>query len=138
MGAWGEFMVLGTENKIFHHFVCCLSKGKEMDKVFIPKLWTNGFFRFYLSRRTISAVASIPVLYLNDADGITREDRRKMLDKLGARLNEESYKEFGDPEIAAKIQQYELAYRMQTAVPEITDPFKRAGINCKNVWTGNV
>ena len=43
-----------------------------------------------------------------------------MLDKVAA-LNEESYKEFGDPEINTKIQQYEMAYRMQTAVPEITD-----------------
>ena len=61
-----------------------------------------------------------PVLYLNDHDGIDKNDRRKMLDVL-AELNEESFKETNDPEINAKIQQYELAYRMQTAVPEVTD-----------------
>jgi hypothetical protein len=49
-----------------------------------------------------------------------RADRRKMLDNL-SELNEQSYQEFGDPEIQTKIQQYELAYRMQTAIPEITD-----------------
>src|SRR6185503_16178447 len=57
-----------------------------------------------------------PVLYLNNPEGIDKDDRRTMLDKVAA-LNEESYKEFGDPE----IKQYEMAYRMQTAVPEITD-----------------
>ncbi|HRH59971.1 MAG TPA: DUF1501 domain-containing protein, partial [Chitinophagaceae bacterium] len=49
-----------------------------------------------------------------------KTDRRRMLDEVSA-LNEEAYKDFGDPEIHARIQQYELAYRMQTAVPEVTD-----------------
>jgi uncharacterized protein (DUF1501 family) len=61
-----------------------------------------------------------PVLYLNNPGGMDRTERRKMLDHLAA-LNQENYEQFGDPEIAAKIQQYELAYRMQTSVPEITD-----------------
>jgi hypothetical protein len=61
-----------------------------------------------------------PVLYLKDPDGMNREDRRKMLDNLAA-MNQLSYDKFGDPEITSKIQQYEMAYRMQTAVPEIMD-----------------
>lgn len=61
-----------------------------------------------------------PVLYLNNPESIDKNDRRKMLDKL-AQLNQESYNEFEDPEINAKIQQYEMAYRMQTAVPDVTD-----------------
>ena len=64
------------------------------------------------------------MLYLNNPDAINRDDRCwKMLDKL-AELNDENYKAFGDPEIHAKVQQYELAYRMQTAVPEVTDVSK--------------
>jgi hypothetical protein len=54
---------------------------------------------------------------------LNRHERRKMLDNLAA-LNDINYKEFGDPEINTKIQQYEMAYRMQTAVPEIMDVSK--------------
>ena len=64
-----------------------------------------------------------PVLYLNDPDGMSRHERRKMLDKI-AELNDLSGKQFNDPEITTKIQQYEMAYRMQTAVPEIMDVSK--------------
>jgi hypothetical protein len=60
------------------------------------------------------------VLYLADPDGMDKTDRRRMLDKL-ATLNEMNYQQFGDPEINTKIKQYEMAYRMQTAVPEVTD-----------------
>ncbi len=61
-----------------------------------------------------------PILYLNDPAGTDRSARRKMLDNL-AELNNMAYDDFGDPEIKAKVQQYEMAYRMQTAVPELTD-----------------
>ena len=60
---------------------------------------------------------------MNNPDAIDGADRRRMLDKL-AELNQQSYEEFGDPEISTKIQQYEMAYRMQTAVPDITDVSK--------------
>ena len=61
-----------------------------------------------------------PVLYLSNPDGMSREVRRGMLDDL-AKLNELKLREFGDPEIATRIAQYEMAYRMQTSVPELTD-----------------
>jgi hypothetical protein len=61
-----------------------------------------------------------PVLYLRDQEGMSRESRRIMLDQI-AELNEQSYLEFGDPEIASRIKQYEMAYRMQTAIPEVMD-----------------
>lgn len=118
MGAWVSYG-LGTENKNLPAYCVLLSKGKGNGQGVYSKLWTNGFLDSTYQGVQFSS-GEHPVLYLNDADGITRTDRRQMLDKLGE-LNEESYKEFGDPEIAAKIQQYELAYRMQTAVPEITD-----------------
>jgi hypothetical protein len=61
-----------------------------------------------------------PVLYLKNNESIDMRDRRKMLDKL-SELNEMNYQEFNDPEISAKVKQYELAFRMQTEVPEVTD-----------------
>jgi hypothetical protein len=61
-----------------------------------------------------------PILYLNDSDGIDKNARRRMLDEL-AELNHLGFDENKDPEVEAKVQQYEMAYRMQTAVPELTD-----------------
>ena len=61
-----------------------------------------------------------PVLYLNDPEGLDSLDRRKMLDKI-SELNQISYERTGDPEIQTRIAQYEMAYRMQTSVPELLD-----------------
>ncbi|MDE0840032.1 MAG: DUF1501 domain-containing protein, partial [Kiritimatiellae bacterium] len=61
-----------------------------------------------------------PVLYLTNPSGVSRTDRRMMLDGLSA-LNEKHYDEYGDPETQARIAQYEMAYRMQTEAPEILD-----------------
>src|SRR3546814_17981019 len=61
-----------------------------------------------------------PVLYLRNPPGTDGKSRRALLDKLGE-LNQLQYDEFSDPEITAKVQQYEMAYRMQTSVPEVTD-----------------
>ena len=118
MGAWVSYG-LGTENKNLPSFCVLLSKGKGNGQGVYSKLWTNGFLDSTYQGVQFSSGEN-PVLYLNNPDGIDRTDRRKMLDKL-AELNDESYKQFGDPEISAKIKQYELAYRMQTAVPEVTD-----------------
>lgn len=118
MGAWVSYG-LGTENKNLPSFCVLLSKGKGNGQGVYSKLWTNGFLDSTYQGVQFSSGEN-PVLYLNNPDGIDRGDRRKMLDKL-AELNDESYKQFGDPEINAKIKQYELAYRMQTAVPEVTD-----------------
>src|SRR3546814_1519693 len=61
-----------------------------------------------------------PVLYLGHPPGTDGKSRRALLDKLGD-LNNLQFEEFGDPEITAKVQQYEMAYRMQTSVPDVTD-----------------
>ena len=121
MGAWLSYG-FGSENKNLPAFCVLLSKGKGNGQGVYSKLWTNGFLDSYHQGVQFSSGEN-PVLYLNNPEGIDKEDRRKMLDNLSA-LNEESYKEFGDPEIHTKIQQYEMAYRMQTAVPEITDMSK--------------
>jgi hypothetical protein len=118
MGSWLSYG-LGSENKNLPAFCVLLSKGKGNGQGVYSKLWTNGFLDSIHQGVQFSSGEN-PVLYLNNPEGIDKTDRRMMLDNLSA-LNEESYKEFGDPEIHTKIQQYEMAYRMQTAIPEITD-----------------
>jgi len=121
MGSWLSYG-LGSENKNLPAFCVLLSKGKGNGQGVYSKLWSNGFLDSIHQGVQFSSGEN-PVLYLGDPASITRDDRRKMLDRVAA-LNEQSYKEFGDPEIATKIQQYEMAYRMQTIVPEITDTSK--------------
>ena len=121
MGSWLSYG-LGSENKNLPAFCVLLSKGRGNGQGVYSKLWTNGFLDSIHQGVQFSS-GEHPVLYLNDPESVSKEDRRKMLDKLGE-LNEVAYKEFGDPEINTKIQQYEMAYRMQTAVPEITDMSK--------------
>ncbi len=118
MGSWMSYG-LGTENKNLPAFCVLLSRGKGNGQGVYSKLWSNGFLDSVHQGVQFSSGEN-PVLYLNNHDGIDKSDRRKMLDVL-AQLNEESFKTTADPEIHAKIQQYELAYRMQTAVPEVTD-----------------
>jgi Protein of unknown function (DUF1501) len=118
MGAWLSYG-LGSENKNLPAFCVLLSKGKGNGQGVYSKLWSNGFLDS-IHQGVQFSNGENPVLYLSDPDGMDRTQRRKMLDEITA-LNAESYKEFGDPEINTKIQQYEMAYRMQTAVPEITD-----------------
>jgi hypothetical protein len=121
MGAWLSYG-LGSENKNLPAFCVLLSKGKGNGQGVYSKLWSNGFLDS-IHQGVQFSNGENPVLYLSDPEGMDRAARRKMLDEL-ATLNAESYKEFGDPEINTKIQQYEMAYRMQTAVPEITDTSK--------------
>lgn len=118
MGSWYSYG-LGSENKNLPAFCVLLSKGKGNGQGVYSKLWSNGFLDSIHQGVQFSS-GEHPVLYLNNPESINKDDRRKMLDKL-AQLNQESYTEFEDPEITAKIQQYEMAYRMQTAVPDITD-----------------
>ena len=121
MGSWLSYG-LGSENKNLPAFCVLLSRGKGNGQGVYSKLWSNGFLDSIHQGVQFSSGEN-PVLYLNDHSGIDRSSRRKMLDKL-AEMNDLSYKEFGDPEISTKIQQYEMAYRMQTAVPDITDVSK--------------
>ncbi|MBC6492227.1 DUF1501 domain-containing protein [Flavihumibacter stibioxidans] len=118
MGAWLSYG-LGSENMNLPAYCVLLSKGKGNGQGVYSKLWTNGFLDSVHQGVQFSSGEN-PVLYLNDHEAINKTDRRKMLDQLSA-LNEENFRQFGDPEINAKVQQYEMAYRMQTAVPEVTD-----------------
>lgn len=121
MGSWLSYG-LGSENKNLPAFCVLLSKGKGNGQGVYSKLWTNGFLDSIHQGVQFSS-GDNPVLYLNNPSSINTDDRRKMIDKLNE-LNEASFNEFGDPEITTKIQQYEMAFRMQTAVPEITDMSK--------------
>jgi len=121
MGAWLSYG-LGSENQNMPAYCVLLSKGKGNGQGVYSKLWTNGFLDSAHQGVQFSN-SEDRVLYLSDQAGMTKDQRRFMLDKLAV-LNDEQYKDIGAPEIKAKIEQYELAYRMQTAVPEITDVSK--------------
>jgi hypothetical protein len=121
MGAWLSYG-LGSENQNLPAYCVLLSKGKGNGQGVYSKLWTNGFLDSIHQGVQFSSGEN-PVLYLNNPESVDKADRRKMLDQLEG-LNAENYKTFGDPEINTKVQQYEMAYRMQTAVPEVTDTSK--------------
>ncbi len=118
MGAWLSYG-LGNENKNLPNFTVLLSRGVGNGQGVYSKLWSNGFLDS-IHQGVQFSKGEDPVLYLRDPEGMDRQDRREMLDNL-AQLNELSYQEFGDPEITAKVKQYEMAYRMQTAVPDVMD-----------------
>jgi len=121
MGAWLSYG-LGSENKNLPAFTVLLSRGRGNGQGVYSKLWTNGFLDSIHQGVQFSSGEN-PVLYLSDPKGMSTIDRRKMIDRL-AELNHLSLAEFGDPEINTKVQQYEMAYRMQTAVPDIMDVSK--------------
>lgn len=119
MGAWVSYG-LGSENKNLPAFTVLLSRGRARGNQGVySKLWTNGFLDS-IHQGVLFSKGEDPVLYLGDPDGMNRHERRAMLDNV-SELNQLSYEEFGDPEINTKIQQYEMAYRMQTAVPQTMD-----------------
>lgn len=118
MGAWLSYG-LGSENRNLPAFCVLLSRGKGNGQGVYSKLWTNGFLDSVHQGVQFSS-GEDPVLYLNNPEGMDMTDRRRMLDRI-TELNQINYNEMGDPEIQARIQQYEMAYRMQTAVPDITD-----------------
>lgn len=118
MGAWLSYG-LGSENKNLPAFCVLLSRGRGNGQGVYSKLWTNGFLDITHQGVQFSS-SEERVLYLKDPEGRDRADTRSMLDHL-AQLNDLNYKEFNDPETQARVQQYEMAYRMQLAVPELTD-----------------
>ncbi len=118
MGAWLSYG-LGSENKNLPSFCVLLSRGPGNGQGVYSKLWTNGFLDSVHQGIQFSS-GEDPIMHLNNPPGTDKASRRRMLDRLAV-LNNRNHQEFGDPEIQAKIQQYEMAYRMQTAVPELTD-----------------
>jgi hypothetical protein len=120
MGAWLSYG-LGSTNENLPAFTVLLSRGtgRKFGQPLYSRLWGNGFLHS-LHQGVQFRSGKDPVLYLKDPEGIDRVSRRKMLDKI-AELNHKQLEEFGDPEISSRIAQYEMAYRMQTSVPEVMD-----------------
>jgi len=120
MGAWASYG-LGSENSDLPAFVALLSNGtgNPMDQPLYDRLWGSGFLPTKHQGIKFRSDGD-PVLFLSNPDGLDRSARRRMLDDL-AKLNQMQLAEYGDPEIATRIAQYELAYRMQTSVPALTD-----------------
>jgi hypothetical protein len=119
MGAWLAYG-LGSDNKDLPAFVVMISEGfNKADQPLYDRLWGSGFLPSRYQGVKLRSVGD-PVLHLSNPDGLDRASRRRMLDDL-AKLNHLKLEETNDPEIATRIAQYELAFRMQSSVPELTD-----------------
>ncbi|MFP6618512.1 MAG: DUF1501 domain-containing protein [Pirellulaceae bacterium] len=119
-GAWMSYG-LGSMNQNLPTFVVLHStvNGGFGGQALYARLWGSGFLSTRHQGVSLRSSGD-PVLYLSNPDGMTDKMRRRMLDEL-AKLNRERYSEVGDPEIQSRIAQYEMAYRMQTSVPELAD-----------------
>src|SRR5262245_56136438 len=120
IGAWLSYG-LGSENSDLPAFVALVSNGSgnPNDQPLYDRLWGSGFLPTRYQGIKFRS-AGEPVLFLSNPAGLGETTRRRMLDDL-AKLNAMQFEELGDPEITTRIAQYELAYRMQTSVPELTD-----------------
>ena len=120
MGAWVSYG-LGSANANLPTFIAMVSQGsgKNPGQPIFSRLWGSGFLPSSHQGVGLRPGAN-PVLYLQDPPGTSREQRRSMLDDL-AHLNHLRARELGDPETLARINAYEMAFRMQTSVPELTD-----------------
>ncbi len=120
LGAWLSYG-LGSENQDLPAFIVMISQGSgnKTDQPIFSRLWGSGFLPTQHQGVRFRS-GDDPVLYLSNPPGMDRETRRRMLDGVG-RLNQMAAESFGDPEINTRISQYEMAYRMQTSVPGLTD-----------------
>jgi hypothetical protein len=123
LGSWLSYG-LGSMNDNLPTFMVLLSKTnpKENNQPVSSRLWSSGYLSSEYAGVGLRS-AGDPVLYLSDPQGVDREVRRKMLDAVNA-INHQTYEELGDPETNSRISQYEMAYRMQASVPELTDMSK--------------
>jgi hypothetical protein len=115
MGSWITYG-LGSENQDLPGFVVLISGGT--DPTGGKALWSTGYLPSVFQGVQCRTTGGEPILYVNDPKGMDRDSRRRSLDAL-KKLNEFELKEFGDPETLTRISQYELAFRMQLAVPAV-------------------
>jgi uncharacterized protein (DUF1501 family) len=120
MGSWVSYG-LGTENENLPAFIAMVSQGtgKNPGQPIFSRLWGSGFLPSSHQGVGLRPGAN-PVLFLQNPPGVDREQRRALLDDL-AKLNQLRADELGDPETITRIKAYEMAYRMQTSVPELAD-----------------
>lgn len=140
LGAWVSYGV-GSENQDFPAFIVMVSVGKNGgDQPLYDRLWGAGFLPSRYQGVKFQNGPD-PVLFLSNPPGIDQKARRQFLDDL-AEMNQLNAKEYGDPEIASRVAQYEMAYRMQASVPELTDlskeperTFERYGPDARKAGT---
>ena len=120
IGAWLAYG-LGSENRDLPAFVVMISQGSgnPNDQPLADRQWGSGFLPTRYQGVKFRSLGD-PVLYLSDPSGFSTQARRRFIDDV-ARLNQIEIDQFGDPEIATRIEQYEMAYKMQSSVPELTD-----------------
>src|SRR5579862_9626294 len=120
MGAWVSYG-LGSENRDLPAFVVLISQSSALntDQPLFSRLWGPGFLPSS-HQGVLFRSAGDPVLYLSDPAGIDKTTRRNVIDAV-EKLNQIGANKFGDPEIETRIAQYEMAYKMQTSVPELMD-----------------
>jgi hypothetical protein len=122
IGSWLAYG-LGSENKDLPAFIVMTSRGGKLgDQPLADRLWGSGFLPTRYQGVKFRSGAD-PVLYLSNPPGFDRDSRRRFLDLVGD-LNKAKLEETGDPEIATRISQYEMAFRMQASVPELSDTSK--------------
>src|SRR5437773_2112607 len=138
IGSWLAYG-LGSESKDLPAFVVMITQGGG-DQPLYDRLWGSGFLPSKYQGVKFRSVGD-PVLFLSNPPGFDSGLRRQYLDALGE-LNHIKLQEFGDPEIAARIAQYEMAFRMQSSVRELTDlskepehVFKLYGVDAKKPGT---
>jgi Protein of unknown function (DUF1501) len=120
IGSWLSYG-LGSMNEDLPTFVAMVSNGtgRPGGQPLYDRLWGSGFLPTTHQGVKFRGVGD-PVLYLNNPPGVSQDLRRRTLDDVAA-INRLRYEQVGDPEITTRIQQYELAYRMQASVPELTE-----------------
>lgn len=120
LGAWLAYG-LGVSNENLPNYVVMTPTwtGRKSAQALYNRLWGTGFLPSRLQGVALRAKGD-PVLFLSDPAGVDKATRRKMLDGL-AKLNQIQFETARDPEITSRIAQYEMAFRMQTSVPELTD-----------------
>ncbi|MEZ5941544.1 MAG: DUF1501 domain-containing protein [Planctomycetaceae bacterium] len=120
LGSWTSYG-LGSLNENLPTFVVMVARPTNTEQVqaISARLWSSGYLPGEHAA-TSFRTSGDPILYLNNPPGVADEVRRTTLDGL-KQLNELNYQQVGDPETHTRIQQYELAYRMQSSVPELTD-----------------
>ena len=120
LGAWLQYG-LGSETEQLPAFVVMtsVSKGTSCGQIFYDFYWGSGFLPSKFQGVKLRGSGD-PVLYISNPKGMSRQMRRQWLDDI-SQINQMTLKKFGDPEIASRIAQYEMAFKMQASVPELTD-----------------
>jgi hypothetical protein len=117
IGAWVSY-ALGSENKDLPMFVV-MSEGPVQGVPIDASTWSTGFVPSHY-QGVLFRSGETPVTYINNPSGLTRKDRRDMLDAIGV-VAKAQFEKSRDPEIPSKINQYEMSYRMQQSVPQVAD-----------------